>query len=349
MFSVVILGKAFKRNSNIYNTLSFAAFILLVINPQAIYNVGFQFSFLAVIGIVYYKDVFRSWVPQKTWLGDKVVTLLSVSLAAQITTFPLGLYYFHQYPNLFMISNLVVIPCITVILYGGIFFIFFSKVCSTLASLLATVLECYIKFISSVVHFIQDIPYAFFEGVHISFYQMISIYGFIIMATLSFRIRKLILLSTLPLIVTLVGFRSGNEITFIASEGILKDRSKLEFVITPYIIKERIGQNYSICPMAALDRKTRHSNIVILGGGVVWFAKKTFVFCDELKTGFEMKVPTDIVFIGKDKSKNFLSTMMSVLRPKQAVVLNSWKFNKRDLLGDLGIDGIVQESFVKIH
>ena len=123
MFGVVIVAKAFQRRSNIYNTLSFACFLLLVVSPYNLYNVGFQFSFLAVVGIVYYTDTFRKWVPVSSYLGDKVVTLLSVSVAAQITTFPIGLYYFHQYPNLFMISNLIVIPCITVILYLGILFL----------------------------------------------------------------------------------------------------------------------------------------------------------------------------------------------------------------------------------
>lgn len=132
MFGTVLIAKAINRQSNIYNTLALSAFILIVFDPFTFFHVGFQFSYLAVLGIVYYKDIFRSWVPVKTWLGDKIATLLSVSAAAQITTFPLGLYYFHQYPNFFMFSNLIVIPCITIILYAGIFFLMSSLVSSFL-------------------------------------------------------------------------------------------------------------------------------------------------------------------------------------------------------------------------
>ena len=116
MFSTVVAAKAFNRQSNIYNILALSAFVLLVLDPYNLFQVGFQFSYLAVLGIVYYKDIFRSWVPAKSWLQDKVASLLAVSVAAQITTFPLGLYYFHQYPNLFFISNLIIILCITLLL-----------------------------------------------------------------------------------------------------------------------------------------------------------------------------------------------------------------------------------------
>jgi len=125
---------------------------------------AFSFSFLAVLGIVYYKDFFRGWWPQSTVFGDKIVSLLAVSFAAQLATFPLGLYYFHQYPNFFMISNLIVIPCITVILYFGILFVSVAFWSDTLASWLAYVISSYIDFIAAVVSYIQDIPYVFFEG-----------------------------------------------------------------------------------------------------------------------------------------------------------------------------------------
>ena len=99
MYSTVIVGKAIGRDSSIYNTLCFAAFILVLIDPMSIFNVGFQFSFLAVVGIVFYNDYFRTLLPQSTWLGDRIVSLLAVSMAAQLVTFPLGLYYFHQFSN----------------------------------------------------------------------------------------------------------------------------------------------------------------------------------------------------------------------------------------------------------
>ena len=138
MFATVIVAKAFQRKTNLYNTLSFACFILLLLNPLNIYNVGFQFSFLAVIGIVLYTDYFKRIWRSSTKIGDKVMTLLCVSLAAQLTTFPLGLYYFHQFPNYFILSNLLVIPCISIVVFRCIYgnlHLYISTRCSVFSRL----------------------------------------------------------------------------------------------------------------------------------------------------------------------------------------------------------------------
>ncbi len=145
--------------------MSLACFILLFINPLNIYNVGFQFSFLAVWGIVYFKDDIRNLFPEASYFFDKIFVLISVSVAAQITTFPLGIYYFNQYPNLFMFSNLIVIPCISLVLYFGVEFIFLVHISSFLGKIIADTITIYIQFIANAVHMIQNIPYAFFEGI----------------------------------------------------------------------------------------------------------------------------------------------------------------------------------------
>lgn len=304
MFGVVVIAKAWDRQSNIYNTLSFAGLILLVIDPYSLFNVGFQFSFLAVVGIVYYKDTFRKTLPQRTLFGDKVVTLLSVSIAAQITTFPLGLYYFHQYPNLFMISNLFVIPIITVILYGGIFFCVVAPWWDAGAQWLSEIVSFYISVISRAVYYIQDLPYAFFEGIHITYLQMIYIYLFIGALTVTFRLRRAIGFVLACLLVVLfiaedytyehglkqnevisfdvgrdllVGFRSENELVLIASKGFYLDENKMEFVVKPYLIKERLGSSCRVIPIETLKEKWDIGELKLLGNGVVWYQNQSYL------------------------------------------------------------------------
>jgi competence protein ComEC len=122
MFSMILLTQSFSRKSNIYNSLALAAFVLLIYDPFLLFSVGFQLSFLAVFGIVFIQPklsrllVFDSWLMQKGW------ELTAVSIAAQLATFPLGLLYFHRFPNFFLISNLVVIPGAFAILFVGVFF-----------------------------------------------------------------------------------------------------------------------------------------------------------------------------------------------------------------------------------
>lgn len=118
MISVIITGQMISRKGNIYNTMLLAAVVLLLYNPFMITEVGFQLSFLAVFGIVaWHPVIFRWWEPTH-WLIHKIWEISSVSLAAQLMTFPLGLLYFHQFPLLFFISNLIVIPLAFVIMLG---------------------------------------------------------------------------------------------------------------------------------------------------------------------------------------------------------------------------------------
>ncbi|MCA6364932.1 MAG: ComEC family competence protein [Bacteroidetes bacterium] len=120
MLSFVVAGKPFQRHGHILNMLAAAALLLLVLEPQLLTDIGFQLSFLAVGGIVVLQPVFqKQWQPQTRvmrWLWS----LISVTLVAQLVTFPLGLYYFGQFPLYFLLSNLVVIPASTLVMYGGL-------------------------------------------------------------------------------------------------------------------------------------------------------------------------------------------------------------------------------------
>jgi competence protein ComEC len=142
MFTLVIVGQAWERQSSLFNTLSAAAFCLLLYNPYLLCDVGFQLSFLAVLSIVYLQprivrwldvrnavlDRRRSWhgpVAQQGWratagLADAAWQLTALSLAAQVATFPLGLYYFHQFPFSFLLSNLIAVPISSLAVYVGV-------------------------------------------------------------------------------------------------------------------------------------------------------------------------------------------------------------------------------------
>ena len=120
MFSFVITGTVLNRKSSIYNTLAASAFFLLIINPNLLFEVGFQLSYIAVLGIVYLQPLIYKRIYTRWWLLDKVWAITAVSIAAQIATLPLTLYYFNQFPTYFMLSNLLVIPSAVVILSLGI-------------------------------------------------------------------------------------------------------------------------------------------------------------------------------------------------------------------------------------
>ena len=120
MFTFVAIGTGFQRNTSIYNTILGSAMLLMVIRPTYLFEVGFQLSYAAVFGIVWMQPhLSKLWRPPNK-VFKMVWDITTVSLAAQLATFPLGLYYFHQFPTLFLISNLVVIPVVTGLMYLGV-------------------------------------------------------------------------------------------------------------------------------------------------------------------------------------------------------------------------------------
>ncbi|MCP4975334.1 MAG: ComEC/Rec2 family competence protein, partial [Maribacter sp.] len=121
MFSFVAYALYLNRPSNTFNILALSMFfILLVFDPKLLFDVGFQMSYVAVFAIVWiYPLLQKFWFP-KIWLIRKVWQLLSVSIAAQVGVLPISLYYFHQFPGLFFISNLLIVPFLGLILGLGI-------------------------------------------------------------------------------------------------------------------------------------------------------------------------------------------------------------------------------------
>ncbi|MBT8326353.1 MAG: ComEC family competence protein [Bacteroidia bacterium] len=341
MFGLVLLANLWQRQSNIYNTLCFAALVLLVINPSNIYNVGFQFSFLAVLGIVFYKDYFRKALPTSNFVLKKIVVLGAVSVAAQIATFPLGLYYFHQYPNLFIFSNLIVIPCIGIILYAGIFFVLFSFVFPPVAGLLAKLISAYIQFISSAVLSIQEVPYAFFEDIHISFEQLMLVYLFIISLTFdlvkrnkySFVIpilccilflwsdysienqkgKKEVIYFNIPNEL-LVGFRENDSILFLASKGVYEKHNNFNYILRPYLVNERLINNYDILPLEVTRLKSDLKLVTTYGNGSIWFNNKSYLAADYLEDYITDSLAVKSLIIGQKKSPQFYKAIKRIVQ-----------------------------------
>lgn len=179
MFILISLGLVLNRMGNTFNTIFASAFLMLLYNPNYLYDVGFQLSYTAVIGIVYlYPKLFALHEP-KSWLGLKLWSLLCLALAAQLATFPLGLYYFHQFPTYFFITNLIVIPAAFVLLLGG-FVLFFSALFSEwipqFESVLGKLYHWIVFGLNELVELLFQLPFSTIGGIEISSIQLLLIY-----------------------------------------------------------------------------------------------------------------------------------------------------------------------------
>ena len=176
MFSVFIIGRMFKRKRNIYNSLAFSAFILMLINPRIIFEVGFQLSYLAVFGIVFLQPkILQLWSPD-SWFIHKVWEISSVSLAAQIATFPLGIYYFNQFPNLFLVSNLIVIPSAFLVLIIGLLTLILAPLQLAIFGLLSDLLAWLLWLMNESVLLIDSFSFSLMENLHFNTLQLVLTY-----------------------------------------------------------------------------------------------------------------------------------------------------------------------------
>lgn len=175
MFSFMIIGKLSKRDVNIYNTLATSAFVILIFDTNIIANVGFQLSYLAVLGIVTFQRRIYDWYTPKYWLTDQIWNIIAVSIAAQIATFPVGLLYFHQFPFCFLFSNLIIIPLTTLILFLDIGLIVLSF-WDWAANILGFLSKWLIIITNKIVVLVEELPYSYTNGIHISIVETILIY-----------------------------------------------------------------------------------------------------------------------------------------------------------------------------
>jgi len=182
MISFVVIGKSLKRNANIYNSILASAFILLIYNPFYIMDIGFQLSYMAVLGIVFYQKKIYNWLYFKNYFLNKTWELFAVSIAAQLVTFPISLYYFHQFPNYFLLTNILVIPLSTIILYLGIFLFAFSYF-QIIAAYIAKLLSLTTKALNFFVLYIENLPYSLTENISITVWETFILYFLIILIT----------------------------------------------------------------------------------------------------------------------------------------------------------------------
>ena len=179
MFTFLAIGLSFQRKNIVEFSLISSMFFLLIIKPMFLFDVGFQLSYFAVFGIIWVQPKLYKIYTPKFKIVDKFWQLLSVSFAAQAGILPLSLYYFHQFPSLFWLSNLIIIPFLGGILIGGIVIISLSLI-GFLPQSLATVYGFVITQMNNFVSWVSHQEQFLLKDISFSFLMMIASYFFII-------------------------------------------------------------------------------------------------------------------------------------------------------------------------
>ncbi|HEY9045818.1 MAG TPA: ComEC/Rec2 family competence protein [Ohtaekwangia sp.] len=188
MFTFVAVARAWNRQTNIYNILAASAFFLLIYEPYLIMSVAFQLSYLAVLGIVYLKpDLYQLWEPASR-LWDEVWKITTVSIAAQLATLSLGLLYFHQFPNYFLLSNLLVIPGSFFVLIAGLVVLCVSFM-PPVAAFVGILLKWSIQALNIVVFTVEAFPFSLVDNIYINTAQSWLLMAVIVSMVLLFQFK----------------------------------------------------------------------------------------------------------------------------------------------------------------
>lgn len=166
MLTIYGLVSLLNRDKMSLNALATAAVFMLVVNPYTFWDVGFQMSFMAVLGILLvYPRRRLNW-----FIGLSVV-----SVAAQIGVAPLVMLYFGRFSCYFLLTNFIVVPCATCLLYG-LFLLLLTSPLAFLHSLVAQGLSIVASWMNAGVGWVASLPGASIENIHINWLQALLIY-----------------------------------------------------------------------------------------------------------------------------------------------------------------------------
>jgi competence protein ComEC len=156
MFSFLAIGTHLRRTVNIYHTLLVSMLLILLFKPSFLFDVGFQLSYLALFFILWLQPVLSGiWQPK-----NKIIKyfwdIITVSFAAQIGAMPLSIYYFHQFPGLFFITNLLILPLLGLIMAVGVIAILIA-VFRPVPYFIAKAIELLIELLNNIIHWVASI------------------------------------------------------------------------------------------------------------------------------------------------------------------------------------------------
>lgn len=179
MFTCIVIGKNFFSQSSVYNSLAASAVILLSYNPYLLWDVGFQLSYLAVLGIIWLQPPMYKLIYFKYKALRYVWGMVSVTIAAQMAAFPICIYYFHQFPNMFLFTNLLTVPLSEIILVSEILLMAFSWN-NFLADFIGKLVSVFIQLMNRVVNFFNDFSFSVTDNLYATGVSTFILYAVII-------------------------------------------------------------------------------------------------------------------------------------------------------------------------
>jgi competence protein ComEC len=301
--------------------------------------VGFQLSYVAVAGIVWLQQPIYRSLYIKHWIVRNVWNMIAVTVAAQIAAFPLCIYYFNQFPNYFLLTNLIAVPLSTVILFCGIILISFSWI-SVLADYMGLAMTYMIRFLNFLINKFNSLEYSMIENIYADIYTTAFLYStvFFVCCLMIYRSKRFFWFSItfLSLFIAyhvVVNSRSGNQQKIIVY-NVLKSQS-IDFIKSNhyYYVGDSIGNNvikpsrirFKVSQVDSLPGLQRQGDLWIHSGIRLYIIDTSLAFVPLVE-----RIRIDILVISRNPTLKIVD-IVSAIKPSIIIfdASNSlWKIAK---------------------
>ena len=322
MFSVIAFAKIINRQSNIYNSLALSAMLLLLFNPNYLFDVGFQLSFAAVLSIVIFQPFVRKYSYSKYFIVRETKSLLLISLVAQIGVLPLTLYYFGQFPLLFLVANLVAIPLSSIILILGLLLIPFNFLLPKLAFYLSVLVNWLIDLMNNFTAWI--VQFDAFIIKNIAFHEVLVVFLYIVIGSLIYFVYQPKIKNLSPILVAILLFQLGY---FFLNANEKNNNEFVVFNIMKHNLFVETKNNISIFYTDDIKKSKRIIETYTRGKFVKnylvkpmknVFAFKKSILCVDSLGVYSTKQKPEIVVLTQSPKIN-LKRLIAEIQPKQII------------------------------
>jgi competence protein ComEC len=326
MFSFVAYGMYLKRSTNIFHTLLVSIFLILLFQPSFLFDVGFQLSYVALFFIFWLQPLLENlWTPNNK-IAIYFWEILTVSFAAQIGAFPLSIYYFHQFPGLFFVTNLIIIPFLSVIMALGVFVMVLAAF-DYVPEIPAKILEYSIYFLNKTINWVASFEEFIIKDIPFNWQILLSLYLVIIAVIiwfkkptfhkLAFALIAILLFQTAFFVTrwnnqnqaewivfnikknTLITERTGEKVVAFCNDSIRKE-----------IAKNPTLKSYLIANFSSISTQKKIQN-------VVYFKDKKILILDSLGV-YAKNIHPDIIVITQSPKLN-LERLLQTFKPEMIV------------------------------
>lgn len=266
MLSFICTGILIDKNIHPLNSVFASAFVMLLFNPYYIFNLGFQLSYSAVISIVVLIPLLSKVVKTKNKFVKPITDLVNVTIAAQIGTLPLVLFYFNQFPVYFMLTNFVVFLLVAFIIYISFFTLIFSKL-AILFGFFSFLLEQLVGVFTKAVEFIANLPGSTINDIYINKIQFTVLILFILTIVYSFvfnRKRSLLLSAFFAILFVSINMYLNIQANSQYKVQVYNSNMFSAAIIkgnTLYTIGETVNNNHLLTPVKKQSRIKRCENV----------------------------------------------------------------------------------------